>query len=394
MKTDSVLVIVENLPVPLDRRVWLEAKALKEEGYEVSVICPKANGFNKSREIIDGINIYRHYLPEEVSSVLGYFREYFIAICMQIYLSFVVKFQKGIDIIQICNPPDLLFIPAGIHKLLFRSKIIYDLHDSNPDMYAEKFQRKDLLYTILGWLETLTINLAQKVITVNESYKEMVLERGTKKAEDVFVVRSSPDINEYINKKSSQNGRLKVGYVGIIGETDGVENIVEVADYLINKYEQKVLFQIVGDGPVLSSVKEKVILNGLSDFFEFTGMITDKSELIETVSDFTIGIVPDPKTPYSDKCTMNKILEYMALNIPFVYFDLKESMRVAKDAGICIEAGETDKMAKAIIKLINDPEKRTEIGNKGRRLMEDIYNWDLQKEVLLNAYKKVQQSVS
>lgn len=384
-----VLIIVENLPVPLDRRVWSEATALNEAGYEVFVICPKSNGFNKSREFINGIHIYRHYLPSEISNVFGYLREYSIALIMQLYLSIVIKINNGIDIIHICNPPDLLFLVAGFHKILFRTKVIFDHHDLNPEMYSEKFHKKDFFYKTLFFLEKMTFKLSDTVISTNESYREVALERGNKNKDNIFIVRSSPDINEYRNSIPFSTKKIDiVGYVGIIGETDGVENFVEVADYILKIYKNDILFKVVGDGPALLKVKELVNEKKIKSHFDFTGMITDKNELIKTISTFTVGIVPDEKTSYSDKCTMNKILEYMALSIPFVYFDLKESKRIAFDAGICVKSGDIIEMAKGIIKILNNPKLKTLMGRNGRKIMEQELNWDFQKKILIEAYKK------
>jgi hypothetical protein len=57
-----ILFIVENLPVPFDRRVWQEATTLKDAGFEISIICPIMNSFTSKYENIDGIEIYRHPL--------------------------------------------------------------------------------------------------------------------------------------------------------------------------------------------------------------------------------------------------------------------------------------------------------------------------------------------
>ena len=136
-----ILIIVENLPVPFDRRVWLEANTLKSNGAEVSVICPKMRNFTTSYEVINGIHVYRHPLLVEAKSPIGYLFEYSSAIFWEFILAWKVFFRKKFHVIHACNPPDLIFITALPFKLL-GVKFLFDQHDANPEFYESKFEKK------------------------------------------------------------------------------------------------------------------------------------------------------------------------------------------------------------------------------------------------------------
>ncbi|HEY9657112.1 MAG TPA: glycosyltransferase, partial [Allocoleopsis sp.] len=217
----KVLIIVENLPVPFDRRVWMEATTLRSAGYEVSVICPKGKGYNDDYEVIDDIHIYRHPMPPDISSVSGYLQEYSTAVSWEFRLAQRVWRERGFDIVHICNPPDLLFLVAGWFKLFHGVRVIFDHHDLCPEMYIAKYNRKDFFYHGLRLAERLTYLTADLVISTNESHKEKALTRGGKRADSVFIVRSAPDLNRFRilpeNPVYRKNRKYLVGYMGVMG---------------------------------------------------------------------------------------------------------------------------------------------------------------------------------
>ncbi|HYQ57757.1 MAG TPA: glycosyltransferase, partial [Draconibacterium sp.] len=188
-----ILIIVENLPVPFDRRVWQEANTLKENGADVSIICPKMKGYNNSHEVIDDINIYRHPLPVEGSGALGYLVEYTVAVFWEFVLSWKIYFKKRFHVIHGCNPPDLIFLTAMVFKP-FGVKYIFDHHDVNPELYIAKFNRKDFFYRLMLAFEYLTFKSASYSIATNSSYREIAINRGKMSPDKVQVVRSGPKL--------------------------------------------------------------------------------------------------------------------------------------------------------------------------------------------------------
>lgn len=232
----SVLILVENLPVPFDRRVWQEACTLRDAGWTVSVICPTGKGCEKKFEAIDDIHVYRYNLPLEAAGAPGYLLEYGAALFWSLLLSLRVLLTRGFDVLHACNPPDLLFLIGGFYKL-FGKKFVFDQHDLNPELYAAKFGRKDFLYRLLLGLERWTFRTADVAIATNESYRRIALERGGMPAERVFVVRSGPSLARL--RIGPPDARLKrgrkhlVGYVGVMGRQEGIDLLLRAVRHLV-----------------------------------------------------------------------------------------------------------------------------------------------------------------
>ena len=385
-----VLIIVENLPSPFDRRVWMEATTLTKAGYEVSIICPKGKGYEESYEVIDNIHIYRHPMPPEISSVVGYITEYIAAVFWEFYLAHRVWRERGFDIIHICNPPDLLFITAGWFKLIKGCKVIFDHHDINPEMYEAKYGRRDIFYYGLRLVERLTFALADTVISTNESYRKIALTRGRKDSKDVFVVRSGPDLSRFkllpADETYRRNKKYLVGYVGVMGEPEGIDYLLESIRHIVyDRKRQDIHFMLIGSGPMLEQMQNLAIELKIGDFVEFTGRISDE-ELLARLSSCDLCVNPDKKMPYNDKSTMNKIMEYMAMGKPIVQFDLMEGRNSAGEASVYAKGNDAIDFADKILELLADPEKRKQMGEIGMRRMTEKLEWRYQIPTLLKAY--------
>ncbi|MBF2005407.1 MAG: glycosyltransferase family 4 protein [Chlorogloeopsis fritschii C42_A2020_084] len=394
-RADKVLIVVENLPVPFDRRVWMEATTLQKAGYQVSTISPKGNGFEKDYEEIEGIHIYRHPLPPEESSVKGYLREYSWAVSWQFRLAQRVWQEQGFDVIHICNPPDLLFLVAGWYKIFHGVKVIFDHHDLSPEMYIAKYNRRDVFYYGLRLAERLTYATADLAIATNESHRKIALTRGGKNPKQVFVVRSAPDLSRFHfispNPSYRQGKKYLVGYMGVMGEPEGIDYLLRMVRYLVTEKKRKdIHFMLIGNGPAAEKLKALSKKLEVTEFVEFTGFKTGK-ELLERLSSCDVCVEPSPKSAYNENCTMNKILEYMALGKPIVQFDLREGRRSAEGASLYAKPNDEIEFAHKIIELLDSPQLREKMGTEGRHRMEDILEWRHQAPKLLEAYAEVLQ---
>jgi glycosyltransferase involved in cell wall biosynthesis len=383
----SCVIIVENLPVPFDRRVWQEARALREAGWVVSIICPTSHRFPARRETLDGINIFRHSLPIEARGIWGFFLEYTVALFHEFRLLLLVHRHYGFDIIQACNPPDLIFLVAVPWKL-FGKRFVFDHHDICPELLEAKFGAKRMLKALLMAAERLTFKAADLVISANESFRQLAIGRGGKRPEDVVAVYSIPDKRSFGKTHSASlscaremvhNGRrVVIGYVGIIGDQDGVDNVVRMAKHLSEEVDREdFVCVIVGDGPALSSVKSLAAELGVSEYVTFTGYLTGQDFLV-ALSSFDIGIIPDPINCYNDKISMNKVFEYAAMGIPIVGFNLTESRRLLKDAAIFAERGDAIGLAAEVARLIRDPLLRSRLGEKAKELADRDFIWEVE----------------
>jgi glycosyltransferase involved in cell wall biosynthesis len=385
-----VLIIVENLPCPFDRRVWQEALALRAAGHEVSIICPKGRGYEKGYELLEGVHIYRHALPVEADSALGYGLEYALALLMEFSLALRIAATRGFDVIHGCNPPDTIFLIARFFRL-FGKRFIFDHHDINPELYEAKFERRDVWYRLLCRLERWTFATADVSIATNESYRRIAIERGGMDPAKVFIVRSGADLGRVrlvaARAELRRGKKYLVGYVGVIGKQEGLDLLLQSVAYMRNELQRNdVHFIIVGGGTELAALRELARTLSLADCVEFTGRIAD-AELWQIMSTADVCVNPDRANAMNDKSTMNKILEYMALGKPIVQFDLTEGRFSAGEASVYARPNDTEDFARKLCELLDDPERRARMGAVGRSRIEAGLAWHHQIPPLLKAYE-------
>lgn len=386
-----VLIIVENLPLPFDRRVWQEARTLAANGAQVSIICPTGKGYTARYEAIDGIEIHRHPLPNEADSALGYLVEYGAALWWEMRLAWKIWRGRGFDVIQACNPPDLIFIVALPFKLLGK-RFIFDHHDINPELYEAKFGRRGFFWRLMVLFEWLTFKTADVVICTNESYRAIAQRRGGKRLEDTFVVRSGPDLSKLERVPPNErwhNGRKHlVGYVGVMGAQEGIDLLIESIHYIVHdRHRTDIQFCLVGSGSHRDSLQQLALDQGVADFVTFAGRLTD-TDLFSVLSSADVCVNPDRVNPMNDLSTMNKILEYMAFAKPIVQFDVKEGRYSAQDASLYAAKNDPHDFADKILELLDDPARCAEMGNTGRGRVEAELSWEKQIGPLLAAYER------
>lgn len=388
-RATGVLIVIENLPAPFDRRVWQEARTLRDAGYRVSIICPKGKGYEAAHEVIENIAIWRHPLPTEASGPVGYLAEYGAALFFELILAIRIAFTRGFKVIQACNPPDLIFIPALVFKL-FGVKFIFDHHDLCPELWEAKTGRRGIFHRALMLFERLTFVAADVSIATNESYRKVAIERGRMNPSKVFVVRSAPERARWTAGAGDlawKRGRQRlVGYVGVMGEQEGLDLLLQAAKIIIHERGRgDVFFLLIGDGTERSKLEALSRDMGLADNVEFTGRIGD-AELLSALSTADVLVNPDRPSELNDKSTMNKIVEYMAVGRPIVQFDTIEGRYSAGDSSLYPAGGDVTAFADAILAVIDDPAKAQAMGAAGRARFETTLCWEHQRGQLLAAY--------
>ena len=392
MSLGRVLIVVQNLPVPFDRRVWLEATALTRAGYRVSIICPKAKGFNASHETLEDIDIYRYLLPIDAGGKLGFAAEFVWCFVATALLSLrVALFGRGFDVLHVCNPPETYWL-LGRFWRLFGVVFVFDHHDLSPEMYEAKFGGGGLILKILLWLEKRTLMLAQVVITTNESHKAIAMERGGKPADDIYIVRSGPQLarfRRYPPDPAWRRGRRHLlVYLGEICKQDGVDHLVRALKRLSETYGfDDFHCVLVGGGPHQPAIKAYAAELGLEGCTTFTGRVSDDL-LCRILSSADIAIDPDPKNPWTDKSTMNKIVEYMYFGLPIVCYELTEARVSAAEAALYVEANNEDALARGIMQLAGDEPARRRMRRFGMDRVRRALAWDFSEPFLLAAYDK------
>jgi glycosyltransferase involved in cell wall biosynthesis len=390
-RAPHVLIVVQNLPVPLDRRVWLECRALGAAGYQVSVICPKGPG-DPGYEEIDGVRIWKYRPAPQTAGALSYLYEFVYCWLRTAWLSLRVWRRGHFQVLQACNPPDTYWALALLYKAR-GVKFVYDQHDLNPEVFLSRFGTPTglvgrLQFAVLRWLEKRTYRTADRVISTNESYRTIALTRGGRQPDDVTVVRSGPDTNAMrpvLGLPELRRGRRYLAaYLGIMGPQDGVERVIDALDILVHRMGRHDLHvALLGFGDCLDDLVERARRLGLAEYVTFTGR-ADQRMILEYLSTADVGLSPDPKSPLNDVSTMNKTMEYMAFAVPVVTFDLIETRVSAGRSAVYVDSSgdavdETDRFAKAVADLLDDEQRRVTMGLSARERAVSELDWQPQR---------------
>ncbi|HEY1822531.1 MAG TPA: glycosyltransferase family 4 protein [Trebonia sp.] len=385
-----ILIIVQNLPVPFDRRVWLECRTLTRAGYRVAVVCPKGPG-DPAYQVIEGVEIYKYRPYSPGGGAATYIAEYAYSFAATLLLSLKAARRGRFGVVQSCNPPDI-FWPIGLlFKLWHGSRFVFDHHDLCPETFESRFPGgSPLFYRGLRFLERCTIRSADHVVSTNESYRRLVIGRDGVKPDRVTVVRTGPDPDKMKAVEAVpalRRGRPHLAaYIGVMGPQDGVDYVIKMAHFVVNNLKRTdISFTLIGSG---DSFKELVTLRDeleLGDFVEFTGRAPD--ETVQAVlSTADVGLSPDPRNPLNDVSTMNKTMEYMAFGLPVLAFDLRETRASAEQAGIYATPNDVEEMSRLLVDLIDDEPRRRTMGSAGRRRIEEKLAWSHQEPHYLSVF--------
>jgi glycosyltransferase involved in cell wall biosynthesis len=390
---NRVLIIVQNLPVPFDRRVWLECRTLTRAGYQVAVVCPKGPG-DPSYEVIEGVELYKYRPYSPGGGAASFFLEYAYSFAATAILSLKAVRRGRFGVVQSCNPPDI-FWPIGVlFKLWHRSRFVFDHHDLCPETFESRFPGGSaLLYRGLRFLERCTIRVADHVVSTNESYRSLVMQRDGVEPDRVTVVRTGPD-SEKLKPADAvpalRRGRAHLAaYIGVMGPQDGVDIVIKVADFVVRVLKRTdIAFTLIGSGDCFDELVALRDQLELGDYVEFTGRAPDEA-VRDILSTAEIGLSPDPKNPLNDVSTMNKTMEYMAFGLPVLAFDLRETRASAAEAGAYATPNDVEEMAHLLVDLIDDEPRRQRMGFAGRSRIEHRLAWSHQEPHYLSVYDRL-----
>jgi glycosyltransferase involved in cell wall biosynthesis len=385
------LILVEDLPVPFDRRVWSEATTLQRAGWKVTVVCPMGHGARRWHERLDGVEIFRYPLPTTAAGLVNHVAEYAVAMPATLILSLLAWRGRRFDVVHACNPPDFFF-PIGKLFQGLGSAFVFDQHDLAPEVYVAQGGRKGgRIHRFLLWCERQTYRAADAVIATNETYRRFAIERGGVDPERVTVVRSSPDPGRIFPVDADPmlkgDRPFLVTYLGTMGPQDGVDLFVEAARHVMAEMPGQVRFIAMGGGNQLDALRTTVERQGLSDDIEFTGRIPDE-QVRRTLATADVAVSPDPANDFNEYCTMNKTLEYMAMGVPVVAFELEETRVSAADAAVYAPPNDPAALASLVVELLREPERRAAMANAGRERIAGPLAWQVSAENLLAAYER------
>jgi glycosyltransferase involved in cell wall biosynthesis len=388
-----VLIIVQNLPVPFDRRVWLECQALVADGIQVAVICPKGKG-DLAYEVLEGVELYKYRSYVSGDSKLAFVVEYGYSLAATAWLTLKARRAGRFSILQACNPPDVFWPIALVLRALDRTRFVFDHHDLCPELYLSRFPEGPRLpYRVLRFLERRTHGTADHVISTNASYRDIAINRSRKPSADITVVRSGPDPERLhpgpVCPELRRGRRYLAAYIGVMGPQDGVDIAVRAAEVIVHDLgREDIAFTLIGSGDCFDELVALRDRLGLAGHVEFTGRAPD--ELVTRImSSAHVGLSPDPKNPLNDVSTMNKTMEYMAFELPVVAFDLRETRVSAGEAALYARPNDVRGYAEAIVSLMDDEPRRSRMGKIGRTRVEQELAWSHQEQAYLGVYRRL-----
>jgi len=391
-----ICIVVQNLPVPFDRRVWLECQALRAAGYEVSVVCPKGKGDPTYQEL-DGVHLFKYRAFPPITRQAMFLAEYAYSILATLAGLVRAWRREPFGVVQVCNPPDVLWTAVLPFKVLFGVRMVFDQHDLCPELYRSRFAAPSALpYRALLLAERITYRLSAHIIATNESYRRVALERGGKHPADVTVVRTGPDPDRM--RRGEHDATLRHGYdhllvyLGVMGPQDGVDLALRAMHHIVHvRGRTDVALTLIGDGDAGADLRRLATELGLDRYVEFTGRAPDElvARLLSTAD---IGLSPDPKNPLNDVSTMNKTMEYMAFELPVVAFDLVETRVSAAEAAVYVEPNRVEQYADAVLELLGDEVRCKQMGAAGRRRVEDVLAWRNQIPPYVGVYDRLMET--
>jgi glycosyltransferase involved in cell wall biosynthesis len=388
-----ILIIVQNLPVPFDRRVWLECQALTSAGYRVAVVCPKGKG-DPAYQVIDGVELYKYQPYAPGGSKVSFIAEYAYSFAATAWAAVKARRSGRFAVIQACNPPDVFWPLALAFRAAEGTGFVFDHHDLCPELFQSRFPTSPKLpYKGLLALERRTHQAADHVISTNDSYREIAMTRGGKRPEEVTVVRTGPDLRKLKSGEPDpelrRGRRFLVAYIGVMGPQDGVDIVVRAADIVVNQLgRDDIAFTLMGSGDCYDGLVALRDQLGLAGTVEFTGRAPDDL-VMRVMSTAQAGLSPDPKNPLNDVSTMNKTMEYMAFGLPVVAFDLRETRVSAGDAAVYVQPNDERQYAEAIVALLDDEPRRAVMGKLARKRVEQELAWSHSESSYLGVYKQV-----
>jgi glycosyltransferase involved in cell wall biosynthesis len=389
-----ILMLLENCSFPRDDRVRREARALIAAGYTITLISPASAGQSR-RELVEGVMVHRYKMPPEGKGFLGYFWEYAYSMTVIFWMSLSVLIREKFDVVHAHQPPDLFGLIAGFYKL-FGKKYVLDHHDLAPDLYEARFRGKVKpgIRSILVLLEKISCRFADHVIATNESYKRIEMQRDHVPEERITIVRNGPDLHEVYRTAPDpairRDGKIVIGYVGVVGTQDGVDNLLRAMKHLVFDLGRRdAICIIVGSGDALPELESLARELSLSDYVRFTGWVDGEDQVRRYLNSMDICAAPEPSDPYNQCSTAAKVMEYMAVGKPVVSFDNTEHRFSAQEGALYARPGDEMDFARKLAFLMDNPSERERIGTLGFQRIKDRLAWQHQSAALVSAYSSL-----
>jgi glycosyltransferase involved in cell wall biosynthesis len=375
-RVPHLLAIVENVPFCVDTRLRKQVDSLLDAGYRVTVITRRDEGHEIYRGTT-GLRLVEYSSPPDAADRLGYVTEYGRSLLAAIALSLRVCLRERVDVVQLCQPPDLYFPLAWLLRAI-GCKILIDQRDLMPELYAARFPRKGrVMERLFRRLARWNHRSAHRVICVNGHLERYALATGAKPSM-VAIVRNGPVLSKVDRAVAAP--ALKRGathlccWTGKMGRQDRLDLLVALTDRLVHQLGRPDWhLAVLGNGECLDETRSDVARLGLEPWVTFTGWVSEE-EVFRYLATSDVGLDASLQVEVSPV----KVMEYMGAGLPVVAFDLPETRAVAEGAAVLVRPGDVDALAEAVNALLADPQRRATMGRNGRERIAGELAWEHQ----------------
>ncbi|HTY97597.1 MAG TPA: glycosyltransferase family 4 protein [Solirubrobacteraceae bacterium] len=380
--------LLENFTYPEDTRVRNEAESLHAAGHRVTVLAPRGEG-QVARETVLGVEVRRYRTVWAGGSPWSYLLEYGVA-HLQLLARTLPALLRERCTVHLNGPPDTLAV-AGVTARLLGSGVVYDMHDSAPELFAAKFGGGPA-GPVLRAVQRAAVACADEVIVTNETQRELAIARCGGSPAKVTIVRNGPRAREFPSPPPARQGALEAPRLVYVGTLDSQDGVLELPEILASPPLAGAHLTVVGDGPAREELLARCRRAGVAERVTFTGRVPHE-RVAELIADADIGLDPAPGTELNHGSTMIKVAEYMGCGRPLVAYDLRETRLTAGPAALYAPCGRPDAFAAVVGELAGDGERRLQLGRLARERALEL-TWEHSERALVKVYERLSGAVA
>ena len=376
-----MLVLVENVALGIDIRVRKQVRDLLEAGHRVTVVT-RSDPENAAFRELPGLTVLEYPSPREPAGPAGYLREYGVSFVHAAVLALRTRRRGPVDVLQICQPPDIYFPLAHLLRRL-GARVLLDQRDLMPELFAARYGgSRPAVAAVLHWFERRSVRAADRVLGVNEYLRDRLAAAGTDRGR-VGVVYNGPVLARVQGRRPDPRLRGDRAHlccwIGKMGRQDRVDLLLDVVAHVVHRLGRTdCRFAVLGDGECLDDLRARARELGVAEWVDLPGW-RPEDEVFTYLATADVGV----DTSLQAEVSPVKVLEYMAAGLPVVAHDLPETRAVGRDAAVLVRPGAVEEFARELVGLLDDPARREALGRAGRRRMEEELGWERQREVYL-----------
>jgi glycosyltransferase involved in cell wall biosynthesis len=378
-----VLIVVENVPVGIDTRLRKQIDSLLEAGHRVSVVT-RRDAANERLARDPRVRLYEYRAPPEAGGLAGYAREYGISFMAAVLGCLRACVGGRVDVVQFCQPPDI-YLPLAMAMKALRIRVVMDQRDLLPELFSARYGgTKPGVLRVLHWLERRSWRVADRVLCVNGYLAERAVRGGADPA-GVVVVGNGPVLARASGATPDPGVKgdlpLLCCWIGKMGPQDRLDLLLRAIHHAVTvRGRRDCRFVLLGDGESLDDTRTLAHELGLDPWVDFPGWVTE-SEVFSVLASADLGL----DASLQEEVSPVKALEYMALGLPVVSFDLPETRVIVEGAGAFAAPGDVEALGSLIDELLCDPHRRSTMGAIGADRMRQRLGWERQAPVYLRA---------